>query len=392
MLGVVSRVFEAAMSPESWPTALRAVVDANDLTGAACAVWNRRTAQIEWAALSSNYPADILVEYFRDYAVLDPYTPLLADSPCGDWLRLSECVSPEVLRRDEWYCGYLVKNGAVDVIGTRLFETGSRTFLFSIREGIGQKKVRPERLPALRRLMTPLTQAAQLTIELRRLRCMERIAGLVTEQLGAAVIVCDSGARILELDRAAERLLEAGEALTARDGRLSACRAFETGHLEALIATAAGLRGRVRGGRMPLGGVLGSAPLIATVTPLDTEYSRSGNRAVIVLISGGEVKAASEEQISELFRLSRAETRLAAALAQGRTLAEITADRGLKITTLRTQLSSILKKLGIHRQADLVRLLVGVSFAIEADPQLQVQSPLRHSKYRHFADEPPVAR
>jgi DNA-binding CsgD family transcriptional regulator len=41
----------------------------------------------------------------------------------------------------------------------------------------------------------------------------------------------------------------------------------------------------------------------------------------------------------------------------GKNLSEIAIASGVRITTLRTQLSSILRKVGVERQADLVRVL-----------------------------------
>lgn len=370
MLRIAARIYEAAISPDAWPAALQSVAEASGATGASCRIWNRHTGQIEWVTMSSGFPAQVAADYLRHFAPLDLFAPLLADNPCGRWLRLSECVAPEVLRRDEWYCDYVVRNGVVDISGNRLFEAGCRTFLFSIQDGIGRQPLQPDRLPALQRLMTPLAQAARLTVELRGLRAATGAAGLAIEQLGAAIIVCDGEARILEVNRLAERLLTPGEMLTVRDGRLSARRVFETGRLEALIAAAAGVRGEISGGRMLLGSVLGTAPLVATVMPLVAEHSPSGRPAAMVLIGGGTSDTAFDEQIAKLFGLSRAETRLAAALVRGRTLGEVAADRGLKITTVRTQLSSILRKLGIHRQTDLVRLLASVPAAKPLVPEL----------------------
>jgi hypothetical protein len=44
-------------------------------------------------------------------------------------------------------------------------------------------------------------------------------------------------------------------------------------------------------------------------------------------------------------------------LVTGKTLAEIAADFGIRITPVRTQLGSILRKVGAKRQSDLVRIL-----------------------------------
>ena len=48
---------------------------------------------------------------------------------------------------------------------------------------------------------------------------------------------------------------------------------------------------------------------------------------------------------------------------KGKKLRDIAVDTGLRITTLRTQLSSLLKKVGAERQADLIRVLSSIPVA-----------------------------
>ena len=80
-------------------------------------------------------------------------------------------------------------------------------------------------------------------------------------------------------------------------------------------------------------------------------------RIVMVLIVNPDWQTPSERSVSAFFGLSPAESRLAASLMQGRKLADIARDSGVEVTTLRTQLSSILRKVGVERQVDLVRVL-----------------------------------
>lgn len=65
----------------------------------------------------------------------------------------------------------------------------------------------------------------------------------------------------------------------------------------------------------------------------------------------------SENDLAEFFGLSPAEARLAAALLTGQTLSQIAGNTGVRITTVRTQLGSILRKVGAERQSDLIRIL-----------------------------------
>jgi DNA-binding CsgD family transcriptional regulator len=56
-----------------------------------------------------------------------------------------------------------------------------------------------------------------------------------------------------------------------------------------------------------------------------------------------------------LFGLTAMEARLWADLATGATLADIAVRRRVSVNTLRVQLARLFNKVGVHRQADLVR-------------------------------------
>jgi DNA-binding CsgD family transcriptional regulator len=80
-------------------------------------------------------------------------------------------------------------------------------------------------------------------------------------------------------------------------------------------------------------------------------------RFAMIVIVDPQRHSPSERDLAEIFGLSPAESRLAAALLTGKTLSEIASSTGTRITTLRTQLSSILRKVGAERQSDLIRIL-----------------------------------
>ena len=81
----------------------------------------------------------------------------------------------------------------------------------------------------------------------------------------------------------------------------------------------------------------------------------------MILVADPERCALAEAELTELFGLSPAESRLAASLQSGKRLCDIAAESGVRITTLRTQLSATLAKVGVERQADLVRVLSGLA-------------------------------
>jgi hypothetical protein len=129
---VVSREFDAALSPESWPLALEAVAESLGAIGGAYIVRSKETAGVEWIRLSGP-DAALEANYVAHYAAIDGYSSLIDVSAEGRWLRLSQCFSKSRLRTDEWYNDFVVKAGVDDILGVRLADRPARTAILGIR-------------------------------------------------------------------------------------------------------------------------------------------------------------------------------------------------------------------------------------------------------------------
>src|SRR3984893_15528407 len=81
--------------------------------------------------------------------------------------------------------------------------------------------------------------------------------------------------------------------------------------------------------------------------------------------------AALQSVMDEVGAVGAHYSRLAVALLAGKRLGEVSRDFGVQITTLRTQLSSILRKTGVTRQVDLIRLLSNVPVIPEGAPEIK---------------------
>jgi DNA-binding CsgD family transcriptional regulator len=105
----------------------------------------------------------------------------------------------------------------------------------------------------------------------------------------------------------------------------------------------------------------GSPPerwLRLVVAPIYFGSSASrATRAAIWILNTETPAAPSEELLTALFGLSRAEARLALGMLAGRSAAECARLAGVGLATIRTQLHSIFTKTGVRRQAQLVALL-----------------------------------
>jgi DNA-binding CsgD family transcriptional regulator len=201
--------------------------------------------------------------------------------------------------------------------------------------------------------------------EIHNRRSMPSVALRALDQLCAGVIVTDNTGLVVEMSRAAEAIVQFGDGLFVREGRLCARRVFETTKVAKLIAAATEEQTRMAGGRMVIGRCDGLPPYVLAVMPLHAAPVDDRRLAMIIIIDPARY-VPSERDLADLFGLSPAEARVAAALMTGKSLADIAAASGVQITTVRTQLRSILRKVGVKRQFDLVRILssTGISSSI----------------------------
>jgi DNA-binding CsgD family transcriptional regulator len=177
------------------------------------------------------------------------------------------------------------------------------------------------------------------------------------DRLCSGVIVSDDGGRVVEMNRGAEEMVRLEDGLAVRNGQLCARRAFETAKMSKLISAAAAV-GETGGaaGHMLIGRGDGRRAYVLTVVPLDPDLAIGDRPLAMIVVVDPDRHSPSDNELIELFGLSPAEARLAAALMSGKTLTETAAELGLRVPTLRTQLRSILKKVGAKRQSDLIRI------------------------------------
>jgi hypothetical protein len=159
MSSLVSRIHDAAVSPEAWPRALEALTNAIGVAGAALIISNKSTGNVDEACFSG-LSAGFKSDYLRHYAAVDPYSPLLD----GSWKKLSEGLPDRLLRKSEWYNDFVLRCGVRDILGARLVDTPSHRVIFGIHQQIGRTFA--DRVDSLVDLVAiPLKQATQRHIE-----------------------------------------------------------------------------------------------------------------------------------------------------------------------------------------------------------------------------------
>lgn len=187
------------------------------------------------------------------------------------------------------------------------------------------------------------------------------------------VLVVDAELRVVLANVAAEAMARSGLGFRFRQSagrpqtQIVPCQRADAAPLAALVASAA-IRGEA-GGAIRLTAEDGAGAVAAMVSPLPARMAESAlhvggrvpGRALILLRELAAPTAPRATLLRELFGLTAAEAEVARALAGGATKAEVAGARGLRETTVRTQVRAILAKTGAANLRDLERMLAGLA-------------------------------
>ena len=164
------------------------------------------------------------------------------------------------------------------------------------------------------------------------------------------------------MNQEAERIVRANDGLAVRGGRLVATAPHVQAQFARLIAQVEQI---ARGAGIASDGVMaierpsGLPSYGVLVCPILTRAQVLPDAGHILVIITDVTKSLPTpiDLMRKLHNLTAAEARLAVAIVNGATLAKAADQFGVSFNTVHTQLQAIFSKVGVRRQADLVRLL-----------------------------------
>ena len=237
---------------------------------------------------------------------------------------------------------------------------GGATMLVSMMRPRSRGHFEKHEMRALEHFSRHIHRAARLHVDLARSELASARFETTLDRLADAVFVCDGKGRILHMNEAGAGMIERGNLLRAAQDRLRPARAEESAAFAlALRGAADPFTGGIETASLALRGPEGTLPLLARFHTLPRNLGpdvRSARGEVLIVVRDPNLPARHEESVLHALGFSPAETALTLALADGRTLAEHAAERGVSLETVRSQLKGAMSKAGVSRQAELVRL------------------------------------
>ena len=147
------------------------------------------------------------------------------------------------------------------------------------------------------------------------------------------------------------------------DGAGVLCARFPTDNakLQRLIANALPHWGRAAsGGSMTVRRSPGKLSLTLHISPVvhRADFGAQRIAALVLIVDPGQQLQVDPTQLATLLGLTRAESQVAAALAEGHTVRDIAVSTHRTQAAVRWHVRQLHRKLGVSRQVDLVRLVL----------------------------------
>jgi len=313
-------------------------------------------------SVTSNYTPSLRAAYVAHYWKLDLWAERGAKLGFSRAVESRDIISDKDLVRTEFYNDWLRPLDLFYITGAALRLDPSHISFLGVHRPRRRGAFNASDKQAMQQLLPHVERALQLRLRLAG-GAHERHAMLdALERAGGAVLVVARDARLLYANAAAEALLRESDALDLSGGRLGAADPAAGLSLAVLIRSASDTAAGAEGSA---GGAIALAredrlPLSVLVAPFRPARDALGAPvpAAILFIRDPEQESVSQQLLRDLFALTPAEAAIAAALAEGKSVGDITRACRISLNTARTHLRNIFAKTGTRRQAELVALLM----------------------------------
>lgn len=379
--GLIEAIYDAALDPDLWPGVLNRLKTALNARGSI--LFLNRGSDLVFTVMEGFDP--VAVQRAAEFQKYDEYLKRRRLAPTLHAVTGAELIPYDAFRRTAFFHEYAKPLGSAHLCGATLRDDAERLAAVSVYRPDGDEDFGPAEAAFLQSLTPHFLRAVSIMdrLEAAERRSEERARTL--DRVPAAILCLDARGKILHANRAAADILECGDGIGQRGGSLSASGLENSEALRIVLARAIGQVGSAEAAAAVLKRQVGSPLQIraAPARPVHSPFVPISDRtaAIVILIDPDRKTAPPHDSLRALFGLSRAETQLACALAEGGSLAEFAAEKGVSLNTARSQLKSAFRKMGVDRQAELVRLITQWSMwsPTEAAPQRQAARRSRSS-------------
>ena len=304
-------------------------------------------------------------EYFEVYHGLDERMPRLRQLPDSRIVHVDELFSEEEKKRSVVYNEILGRSETGACVHVRLDGPDDSRIVWTVADPIDGDGWTSERVEMVERLLPHLRQYVRVRHALVGARALGASVIELLDNVRVGVIQLDRRARVRAANDRARALLRRGDGLWDEDGHLRASLPEEDTALQRLLAWALPSLGRPGvGGSMVVSRSGSLSRLVLHVGPVHGTRVKPGLGrigALVLAVDPEDRTGIDPEQVREVLGLTRAESRVAVLLAQGKSIDDIALVTRRSRTTIKWHIRHIYAKHGLSRQIELAQLVTSLS-------------------------------
>lgn len=366
LIAVIDLIYEAVLDGSLWPHVL---VKLADVTGAAQVSMTSRDKRTGSFTTLSPRTDPIWSAAYKDYwRFHNPLWQQTTSWPAGEIYTLDRLVHKKVYSASPVFNEWWQPSGrGLSAAGANLLKEDQFSVLIYMANAPGKDDLTERQIRIFQATLRHLVRAVRISRQLWNLGLKQAAPPEQFDTLPHGAFLVDSAARVVLANTAARRMLEDGEGLALQDSCLTVTGGSDD--LQKLISVCAQNLwiAEKPASDLEILRTPPRSPLQVTVAPFqsktpltDIPWIGVGAPAAIVTVRDPDIdRRRQESDLRRRYGLTAAESGLVTEILKGDGRAAAARRRGISGATAKTHLSSIFEKTGTHRQAELIRLLLG---------------------------------
>ena len=371
LTGVITALHDATLDDALWPSTSALIDEACGATGNALVVSDKfgdgSRTRFRACFYRGERNEELEKYYFRDYHHRDERVPRIRQLPDSLLAHIPDLYTEREKKTSPAYNEALDRTGDRNGLAVRLdgpYGTSISWVFANPGQPGGWESHHMEMIQQLVPHLRKFVHIRQVIANAQALR--STVSGLL-DNARIGVIHLDQRGRILEANDRALEILRRGDALSDRNGYLGAWLPVDNTKLQKLLADALpNLGGRTAAGSMIIRRSGDPQKLVVCINPLERrplDFGAPRVAALVVLTEAGDRPRLNAKLVAEALGLTAAESQVAVLLSEGMTARDIAMTTNRQASTIYTLIKRAYRRLGISRQAELVRLILSLADA-----------------------------
>ena len=300
--------------------------------------------------------------YFDLYYPRDERVPRVAQLPDGLLVRIDDLYTDKELRLSPAYNEALPRGGYQHGLNVRLDGPDESSIVWTLADCSASGGWGSGQVELIERLLPHVRQYVRMSWALAGAEALGATLTDLLDNTRVGVIHLDRQGRVVEANDRAQAVLRRGDGLFDEDGFLHARLPADDMRLQELVEgvlptfDGPGVSGSMAVGRLPQ-----SIVHLSPVSKRQTAFGFGSVAALALVVDAASRARVDPALVAAVLGLTPAQSQVAALLAEGLSVNEVAAATHRQANAVYWHLKQIYKKLGVSRQADLVRLVLSAA-------------------------------